>query len=380
MMGPLGLVLPYYALYLRENAGLSGPQIGSIFAVMPLVAILSQPLWGIAADRTGMRSRVLLLLCVGTATGNLAIAAADGFPALLLATAFLALFSRALIPLSLSVSIPALADHAHAFGRVRALGTIGFGVAMFGFPPLAEAWAIARGSPRGPDSPGLGLLFPAAAALAGLAALAALSLPRDARVSLRADRGEWRVLARNGAYRRLLALGAGAFLFQNGPLEMFPILVRSRGGDLDSVRELWIWMLAPEVVLVAMLGATLARVSPRSLLALGLAAGGIRWLGTAGLDSLVWLGPLQALHAVVVLGLMLGAPLYLDIVVPPQLRSTAQAGFAVVSVGIGGTISSVASGWLLETGGPEAPCVAAGIGSLLLAIGVHRWLPRASGC
>ncbi len=143
---------------------------------------------------------------------------------------------------------------------------------------------------------------------------------------------------------------------------------------------MWLWMLVPEVVLIAGLGWLTARLSPRSLLAIGLFAGGARWLGCAATLSLAWLAPLQALHAVVVLGLMLGAPLYLDAAVPPQLRSTAQASFAVVSVGIGGAASSLLAGWLLEVGGPAAPYWTAGVGSLVLAFGVHRWLPRAAEC
>jgi len=370
MMAPMGLMLPYFALYLREDAGLSGAQVGAVFAVIPLVAMGSQPLWGVVADRTGLRARILVVLCLGSGLGYLAVGAAGGFAALVAAAALLALFVRALIPIALSVSIPALADHAHAFGFVRALGTIGFGAAMFGFPLLVERWPA-------PTPARLGPLFPAAAVLAFAAALAALALPGRGALALRSAPGEWRSLARNGAFLRLLAVGVAAFLFQNGPLELFPVLVRARGGDLDTIRGLWLWMLVPEVVLVALLGATLARLSPRSLLALGLAAGGVRWLGTAALGSLAWLGPLQALHAVVVLGLMLGAPLYLDAAVPPQLRSTAQAGFAVVSVGLGGAASSLLSGWLLETGGPAAPCWAAGAGSLALALAVPRWLPRA---
>jgi PPP family 3-phenylpropionic acid transporter len=373
MMAPMGLMLPYFALYLREDAGLSGSQVGAVFAVMPLVAMLSQPLWGVVADRTGLRARVLVVLCLGSAAGYLAVGAAGGFPALVAASAGLALFVRALIPMALSVSIPAFADHAHAFGWVRALGTVGFGAAMFAFPALAGA--------APPGESGLARLFPAAAALAVAAALAALALPARGAIAIRAAPGEWRTLARNGAFLRLVALGVGAFLFQNGPLELFPVLVRARGGDLETLRTLWLWMLAPEVLLVALLGSMLARFSPRSLLAIGLAASGVRWLGTAAIEPVAWLGPLQALHAVVVLGLMLGAPLYLDGVVPPQLRSTAQAGFAVLSVGIGGTASALVSGWLLEAGGPAAPCWAGGAGSLALALLVPRWLPaRAAAC
>jgi PPP family 3-phenylpropionic acid transporter len=376
-------VLPYYALYLRENAGLGGTQIGAILAVMPLVAMVGQPLWGALADRTGMRARVLVALCLGTALGHLAIASASGFVALLAATALLAIFARALIPLSLAVSIPAFGDHTHAFGLVRALGTIGFGAAMFGFPVLVTFWQQARGLAGAEGTPpdaGLELLFPVAAALAVAAAIAALAVPRTGVLALRAARGEWRSLARNQRFRRVLTLGILAFLFQNGPLEFFPVFIHARGGDLETVRTMWLWMLVPEVVLIAGLGLLTARLSPRSLLAIGLFAGGLRWLGCAATLSLAWLAPLQALHAVVVLGLMLGAPLYLDAAVPPQLRSTAQASFAVVSVGVGGAASSLLSGWLLDVGGPAAPYAAAGVGSLVLALGVHRWLPRAAEC
>jgi len=371
LMGPHGLLLPYLALYLRDEAGLSGAQVGAVFAVMPLVAMASQPLWGVVADRTGLRARVLVVLCLGSAAGYLALGAAQGFAALLAAMALVALFARALIPLALSVSIPAFADHAHAFGGVRALGTVGFGAAMFGFPFLAR---------DGAGAPDLALLFPVAAALATAAAAAALALPARGALALRSAPGEWRTLAHNGPYLRLLALGAGAFAFQNGPLELFPVLVHERGGDLGTIRTLWIWMLVPEVALLVGLGATLARVGPRTLIAIGLAAGGLRWLGTAAVGSLAGLGPLQALHAIVVVGLMLGAPLHLDAIVPPQLRSTAQAGFAVVSVGIGGAASSLLAGWLLERGGPEAPCWAAGIGSLALALAAPRWLARRARC
>jgi hypothetical protein len=37
----------------------------------------------------------------------------------------------------------------------------------------------------------------------------------------------------------------------------------------------------------------------------------------------------------------------------------------------------VLSGWLLEIGGPAAPCWAAGAGSLVLALAAPRWLPSA---
>jgi PPP family 3-phenylpropionic acid transporter len=375
-MAPFGLTLPYWGLYLRENAGLSGAQVGMVFAVIPAVGIVVQPFWGVLADRSGLRARMLVLLSLGGAAGLLALGRAQGFAEMVAATALFAAFARALVPMLLSVSLPALEDHAHAFGWVRACGTIGFGASMFVFPQALDRWQAERGlTANGVSEPGLGLLFPTAAAISALAAAVALAIPNRGMVALRADRGEWKVLLRNGPFLRVLGVCTAAFLFLNGPMELFPILVRARGGDLGSVRGMWLFMLIPEVLLAAGLGALSARVGPRALVAIGLAAGAARWLLTAAAPSLAWLYPVQMLHAVVVLGLNLGAPLYIDAVVPPQLRSTAQSLLGTIAAGLGGMGSSLLAGWLLDRGGASAPYFVGGAGALCLLLLVPRMLP-----
>lgn len=376
-MAPFGLTLPYLGLYLRENAGLSGAEIGAVFALMPAIGILVQPLWGALADRSGLRARMLVLLSLGVAAGLLALGRAQGFAGILLATALFAAFARAMIPMLLSVSLPALEDHVHAFGWVRAFGTIGFGASMFAFPAALAQIQSEQGllATERISEPGLGLLFPTAAVLAALAAAVALAIPNRGAVALRAYRGEWKVLLRNPRFLRVLAVCTIAFLCINGPMELFPIFVRERGGDLGTVRDMWLFMLVPEVALAAGLGTLSARLGARTLLAIGLGAGAARWLLTAALPSLPALHAVQMLHAVVVLGLNIGAPLYVDAVVPPQLRSTAQALLGTVAVGIGGMGSSLLAGWLLEHGGASAPYWVGGAGAGALLLLLPRWLP-----
>ena len=67
--GSLGIFFPYFSLYLRENAGLSGTELGVILAIPSLVGMIAQPFWGQVADRTGARGRILALLTLGTALG-----------------------------------------------------------------------------------------------------------------------------------------------------------------------------------------------------------------------------------------------------------------------------------------------------------------------
>ena len=178
-MGGLGAVFPYQSLYLRENAGLTGAEVGLVLAVRPLVGMLAQPFWGQLADRTGSRSRVLGTLALASAATYAVFPLADGFAALLFAMAASALFSTSVLPLGTSVTLAALgAEASRRFGQVRVFGTLGFLVLVAGFPPLLHVaqrelgWARA---PGGPSEPGLGWLFGVAALFSAAAAWPPLS-------------------------------------------------------------------------------------------------------------------------------------------------------------------------------------------------------------
>jgi len=377
--GALGIFFPYYSLYLRENAGFSGTEMGWVLATVPLVGMVAQPFWGQIADRSGARSRVLTLLAFGASLGYMALGGASGFSAILIATGALAAFTSALLPMTVSVSLAVVrAAGPYAFGLVRAWGTLGFLLLVVSFPPILHRFQAAQGLAReagGPSEPGLGLMFIATGALALLAALISLALPREGAVALRASRGDWRSLLKNRAVVRFLLFTLTAYFLLQGPMWLFPVYVRAHGGDMDTIRWMWVLMLLAEIPLVISSGAGLKRIGARGLLALGILAGGLRWMVSGLIDNLYAIYAVQTLHGVMVAGIILGGPLYLDDVVPERLRSTAQGLLSMVGVGIGGIASNAVAGFLLEYGGADAPYVLAGIGSLVLGSLVHWILP-----
>ena len=184
-------------------------------AVRPLVGMAAQPLWGQLADRTGSRTRTLVVLAAGTTLGYLLLPQAKTFPVLVAAMAFSALFSSAAMPMATSVCMAALGKRAaEAFGRIRVWGTVGFLVLVVGFPFLLHRAQAARGlvrEPGGPSEPGLELIFYVAAALSAVAAWVAWRLPRSGAMAVRSRRGDLRLLLRHHPYRRLLCF---AFLGQ----------------------------------------------------------------------------------------------------------------------------------------------------------------------
>lgn len=378
-MGSVGIVLPYYSLYLKENAGLSGTELGWVLAILPLVGIAAQPFWGQVADRTGARSHIVAFLAMGTALGYLALAAAEGFWAILAATAAMAVFGTAVLPITISVSLAILRDSGpHAFGLVRVWGTVGYFVLIVAFPWILESYQAARGfapATSGASEPGLGIMFVVTAVLAALSALVGFFLPRKGVVSMRAARGDWRLLLGNHAYVRFLIFSFAAYLLSQGPMWLFPIFVRSRGGDVETIRSMWVYMLLVEVPLVLASGIGLKHLGARGLLGVGVLVGGLRWLLCAFINDLQILALVQTLHGVTVVGLLMGGPLYLDVVAPEKLRSTAQAVLSMVGVGFAGIVSNLGSGWLLDAAGVDVLYTAAGIGSALLGCLVWWMLP-----
>lgn len=374
--GSLGIFYPYFTLYLRENAGLTGTQVGMILAISPLVGIMAQPVWGQLADRTGARTRSLAFLTFGTALGYLGIGMVEGFWPIVLATSALALVGTAVFPMMTSVSLAILRDAGrHAFGHVRVWGTVGYFILILSFPWMLQVFSLAPqndASAPGASQPALGLMFPITAALVLVAAAIALFLPQKGAVALRAARGDWRELIRNRAFVRFLVFSLLAHFLMHGPMWLFPLFVRSRGGDLGTIRDMWVLMLLVEIPLVLMTGSGLKRLGARGLLAFGVLIGGLRWALCALITDPTLLFAVQALHGATVVGLNLGSPLYLDLVAPEKLRSTAQGVLSMVGSGVAGMASNISAGWLLDRGGIDLLYLICGTGAL--ALGGLAWL------
>lgn len=379
-LGALGTWFPFYTLYLTENAGLTGAQVGFVMATLPLVGILGQPLWGQIADRTGSRTRMLTLLALGAAAGYAALSVPENFPGFLVATAFLALFSTAVIPSCVAVTLALTRQGgARAFGHSRVWGTVGFLTSVVAFPELLDIWESRPGfsaaSGQSLAAPGLGLMFPVTAVAMAVGGIVALALPRAGAVSLRAAQGDWRDLLRHRPYRRVLLFALLGYLCLQGPQVFFPVFVRSLGGEIDTVSRMWIPMLALEIPLIAYSGATLERFGARGLLAIGVLAGGLRWTICGFAPDLSWVWPVQLLHGVVVAGLVIGGPLYVEQVVPERLRSTGQGLLAMVGFGVGGMTSNAGSGWLVDQVAAWAPYTVGGLGAIALGLAVPLLLP-----
>lgn len=340
----LGVFFPYFALFLRENVGLTSSQVGVVISIPPLVGLFAQPAWGQVADRTGSRVKVLVFLCIGAAAGFAALSQAQGLAATVIATFGLALFLSALYPLAVSVAFGVLPSSS-MFGRVRVWGTIGYFIVVVSAPWLLararEVLGIQGAVPQGPSEPGLELLFYLAALGLVVAAVAVVFLPKHAGLSAQAQHGDLRALLSERAFVRVLLFSTGIQFFLHGPMQLFPLYVRSRGGTMTDLSHLWICMVLLEVPLMFGSSRLFARFGVTRVMLAASAAGGVRWVVCALVPTLSGVYPVQALHALVVTGLNVGTALHVERIVPARLRSTAQSTVVMVGSSVGGVLSTI---------------------------------------
>jgi PPP family 3-phenylpropionic acid transporter len=210
-------------------------------------------------------------------------------------------------------------------------------------------------------------MFRVAAASCLIAAAFAAVLPKRAGLAAQAQRGDLRALLAEGPFMRVLVFTTGIQFFLHGPMQLFPLYVRSRGGTMTDLSNLWVCMALLEIPLIFGSNKLFATFGVTRMMLIASAGGGIRWLVCSLVPALSGVYAIQALHALVVTGLNVGTALYVEQIVPERLRSTAQSSVVMVGSSLGGVLSSVIGGVVVDRFGVDTLFMAGGIGALLWA-------------
>lgn len=127
-----GALIPYMALFFsQERFGLSPGQVGTIVAILPILSIGVQPLWGMLADRTGQVRAWLILSMIGAAAISLTFLFATSYVWIILLMIAWSIFQCGHIPLIDMMTLDYTARAKIDYGAIRLYGSVGFATAVF---------------------------------------------------------------------------------------------------------------------------------------------------------------------------------------------------------------------------------------------------------
>lgn len=337
-----GAASPYMPVWLKHH-GLSGTQIGLLFALPQMARIVTGPAIAVWADGFRLRRTAISLLGLGVIAAYALMAAPLGFAGWTAVWFVAATLIGGLVPLADAMALARARRDGFNFGWPRGIGSSAFIIGNVGMGALLARY-----------SPDLVLTWMLAAAVltAGVAAFALPPDPIHEDGQPMVDRaGRWagvgELLRDRGFMTAVIAAGLiqSAHAFYYG----FSTLTWKAQGIPESLTGvLWGVPVAVEVAFLWSMEPWRRRIGPRNLLVIGGVGAVIRWTAFAFAPPLWLLFPLQTLHAFSYAATFLASVQLVERLSSPRNASAAQSINSALSGGVLMGLASLASGWIFD--------------------------------
>ena len=362
----LGVLLPFWPLYLHLERGFDLQTIGFLAAIMAVAKVLMPNVLAWFAEYTSINS-IVLLRCAGFAAA-LFFALVPFIDNAVLLALVLFLYASCLtssLPQLEAITMRLLGSLRHQYTRIRLWGSIGFTVVVLATGMWLEKTSL--------------LLVVPWLIVAIMLLFAANNLLLPLTLAASGNRGGsgtmMDILRRPG----IITLLAACCLLQlsHGPYyTYFSILMDSHGYSARTISHLWVLGVLAEIVLYTMVHKLWSHFSLRQLLLAAMWAAVLRWLLVAFYADNLWVMlPTQILHAMT-FGVFHAAIIQcIHSNFPGHLQARGQALYSSTSFGLGLAIGHAGAAVLWQQVGATATFVVAAVVSLA-AVALLLRVPR----
>lgn len=361
--GAIGILGNFFALYLK-SIGISGAQIGFLAGVIPFASVLVGPVWAYFADVTQNIRALLAAACLGLAISMLVVIHLRGFGVLLSCMLVVGVFHAPIAPFCDSLALQYLDGtlRQQDFGKVRMWGSIGFAVSVFFTGALViEHWINS-------------LLYLYTAVVASIA-IVTVTLPESRLLRVMGRPVSLDVLRFTPKLYRLL-LGMILIGATLGAVNQYMIIYLD---ELHTAGWLSGLIFAAgalcEVPLMARTTFVLQKLGSRLVFLLGVGLLPIRWCLYIFIKDPFLLIPIQLIHSIAMLSLLVVGVMLVDNLLPPQWRTTGQTMYTVALHGLGAGVGVLSAGLIYNSYGMSAvwaACLITGsVGFLVLRFAIQ---------
>lgn len=352
----LGVVLPYWSLYLK-SLNFDAPRIGELIAITQVTKLVAPNVWGWIADHTGRRILIVRLACLATSLTFAGVFITHSFLGLALVMLLFSFFWNGALPQFEATTLSHLGEQTHRYSSIRLWGSVGFILTVVGMGALLEHLVI-------------GIVPVVLWGLFVALWLVSLTVPERAADHLHLD---YQPLSQVLRQPQVVALLLMCFLAQasHGPYyAFFSIYLEELGYARGLIGTLWGLGVVAEIGIFLTMHRLLPRFGARRLMLLTLVLTCLRWLLIAGFAHYL---PLllfaQTLHAFS-FGVYHAVAIHLiHRFFTGRHQGRGQALYSSLSFGAGGAVGSLLAGYLWSGLGAEATyLMAAGLSALGLVV------------
>ncbi|WP_214802814.1 MFS transporter [Exiguobacterium sp. s194] len=332
-----GALIPYMALFFSQSRfDLSPGQVGTIVAIMPILSIGVQPLWGMLADRTGRVRAWLIIAMLGAAALSLTFLFATSYVWIIVLMIAWSIFQCAHIPLVDMMTLEYTSRAKIDYGAIRLFGSAGFAIAVFVMGRISDTtWGLASTFLLSAVMLAIGTLF-----------VRSVSEQEPKQVHTTAP-FQWSAVW-NGPFIAFLIGGMLVF----GPIYAnnyyFGIYVTSIGGSTTLVGTLFLVAVLCEIPFMKVAYQIVSRLGTVNVLAGAALISALRngWLA---LEPPIWVVWILAIVQGLVVGLLIPVALqFVRSLVSRNVVSTAIGVYMAITSGLATAGFNLLSGFIIE--------------------------------
>ena len=338
----------YDSLYYQQ-CGLTGKQIGLLYAIGGTIGFLAQPLWGAYADRHRATGKILFFFSI--ITGSLAIVYpfVHSFVAFVILDILMAFFLTTIAPVLDSVTFHYLKDKSRTdFSYYRLWGTVGF----------MAIWPIGILAQR------LGLRVVFLCFGLGMAVLAFFSLYiKEERVTLSklapVGLSGIKAILSQKTFILFLTCILLCIMSEASISSFYAIYMKSLGAGEGLIGMSWALAMPSEIAVLLLTPWFLKKWGARKFILLGAGATVVRW-GFMSLITDPYLAILtQQFHGLTFGAFFVGSATFVDMSVPRHLKATGQTLFNAVGGSLAYILGTTLGGFLYDLVGGRKLCLIA---------------------
>lgn len=334
------VIVFFLPLYFQNTQGLNADQIGQIIASGALISVFSQAFWGYTSDRRKTVKGILIVLLSGCFIFSFGLFSANTFMMIVLFYTVFMFFNSAMPSMSDTLTISYAEQNNRDYGKIRLWGEVGIGVSAFLLGILIEKIETMEY---------LWLIY----LIALSAAIVASLFLRDTKSTSKPI--NFKALGKVFSQPKLLW-----FLFMVLLVaiphrmndSMLALYLSELGGTESQLGLAWLMATMSTVPALIYVGRMIKWWNELGIFIIAALMYGTRWLIYSIAESPNVIIAFQTMHSLTFPLFLVASIQYLISIVPPELRATGQASFAVTFGGLGGIIGSSVGGQIMHTYGP----------------------------
>ncbi len=319
----------FMPVYLND-IGFNKTSTGAILAVGPLIAVATQPVWGLWSDRAASKNFILKIMLLGTAGVILLIPLSGQYYYLIAIIALFTFFQASITPLSDAITLEYLETSRWQYGPIRMAGTLGFAVMSVIAGRVAE-WKI-------------GMIFPLYSLIAFFGFLSVFRLPVIHGHQKEGNKQMPWSLLKNKPVMLLIAFNFVIQITFGFYYSFFPIHFSQMGATSTLLGIAMLITSASEIPFLLLADKIIDRLGIPLTLVLSSLIISTRWLLLHFVSNLAVIMLVNASHGLSFIVFAYCLAVFINKNVPDELKASGQTLNAVLCMGIARLLGSMLGG------------------------------------